>query len=75
MDPQTVKLAGLVEARRDLVNRRTQVLNQLTSLRRDYYPQPSNWWTTSTPNWPWLSCTAGPNCWSSASNSSAKPWP
>jgi transposase len=38
-DPQTVKLAGLVEARRDLVNRRTQVLNQLTSLLRDYYPQ------------------------------------
>jgi hypothetical protein len=38
-DPQTVKLAGLVEARRDLVDRRTQVLNQITSLLRDYYPQ------------------------------------
>jgi transposase len=38
-DPQTVKLAGLVEARRDLVDRRTQGLNQLTSLLRAYYPQ------------------------------------
>lgn len=38
-DPQTVKLAGLVEARRDLVDRRTQVLNQITSLLRAYYPQ------------------------------------
>jgi len=38
-EPQTVKLAGLVEARRDLVDRRTQVLNQTTSLLRAYYPQ------------------------------------
>ena len=38
-DPPTIKLAGLVEARRDLVDRRTQVLNQLTSLLRSYYPQ------------------------------------
>lgn len=38
-DDQTVKLAGLVEARRDLVDRRTQVLNQMTSLLRAYYPQ------------------------------------
>jgi len=38
-DSQTVKLAGLVEARRDLVDRRTQVLNQITSLLRGYYPQ------------------------------------
>lgn len=38
-DPQTLKLAGLVEARRDTVDRRTQVLNQITSLLRDYYPQ------------------------------------
>ena len=38
-DPPTVKLAGLVEARRDTVDRRTQVLNQLTSLLRAYYPQ------------------------------------
>jgi transposase len=38
-DPQTLKLAGLVEVRRDLVDRRTQVLNQLTSLLRTYYPQ------------------------------------
>ena len=38
-DPQTVKLTGLVEVRRHLVDRRTQVLNQLTSLLRDYYPQ------------------------------------
>ncbi len=38
-DGQTLKLAGLVEARRDLVDRRTQVLNQTTSLLRAYYPQ------------------------------------
>jgi transposase len=38
-DAQTLKLTGLVEARRDFVNRRTQVLNQITSLLRDYYPQ------------------------------------
>jgi transposase len=38
-DPQTVKLTGLVEVRRDLVDRRTQVLNELTSLLRTYYPQ------------------------------------
>jgi transposase len=38
-DPQSVKLTGLVEARRHLVERRTQVLNQLTSLLRAYYPQ------------------------------------
>jgi transposase len=38
-DAQTLKLTGLVEARRDFVDRRTQVLNQLTSLLRAYYPQ------------------------------------
>ena len=38
-DAQTLKLAGLVEARRDLVDRRTQGLNQITSLLRTYYPQ------------------------------------
>lgn len=38
-DPATVELDGLVQVRRDLVNRRTQVLNQITSLLRDYYPQ------------------------------------
>jgi transposase len=38
-DPQTLKLSGLVEARRQLVDQRTQVLNQLTSLLRSYYPQ------------------------------------
>lgn len=38
-DAQTLKLTGLVEARRDFVNRRTQVLNQITSLLRAYYPQ------------------------------------
>jgi len=31
-DPQTLKLAGLVEARRDLVDRRTTLLNQPTRL-------------------------------------------
>ena len=38
-DPQTLKLAGLVEARRDLVDRRTTLLNQLTSLLKSYFPQ------------------------------------
>ncbi len=38
-DPQTLKLSGLVEVRRDAVDRRTQVFNQLTSLLRSYYPQ------------------------------------
>ena len=38
-DSQTLKLAGLVETRRDMVDRRTQVLNQLTTLLRTYYPQ------------------------------------
>jgi transposase len=38
-DPQTVKLAGLVAARRDLVDQRTTLLNQLTSLLKSYYPQ------------------------------------
>jgi len=38
-DPATTQLAGLVEVRRDLVDRRTQVLNQLTSLLRAFYPQ------------------------------------
>lgn len=38
-DEQTQELAGLVEIRRDLVDRRTQVLNQMTSLLKTYYPQ------------------------------------
>ena len=38
-DPQTRQLAGLVEARRRMVDRRTAVLNQLTSLLKGYYPQ------------------------------------
>ena len=38
-DPQTLKLAGLVQARRDLVDRRTALLNQMTSLLKSYYPQ------------------------------------
>ena len=38
-DAATTQLAGLVEVRRDLVDRRTQVLNQLTSLLRAFYPQ------------------------------------
>ena len=38
-DPQTLKLAGLVEARRDMVDRRTTLLNKLTSLLKCYYPQ------------------------------------
>jgi len=38
-DPQTLKLSGLVQARRDLVDRRTALLNQLTSLLKSYYPQ------------------------------------
>ena len=38
-DPETAKLSGLVEARRDMVDRRTTLLNQLTSLLKSYYPQ------------------------------------
>lgn len=38
-DAQTQQLRALVQARRDMVDRRTQVLNQLTSLLRSYYPQ------------------------------------
>jgi transposase len=38
-DELTRTLQGLVEARRDLVDRRTQVLNQLTGLLKTYYPQ------------------------------------
>jgi transposase len=38
-DAATRKLAALVELRRDLVDRRTQALNQLTSLLKSYYPQ------------------------------------
>lgn len=38
-DPATLKLTRLVEARRDIVDRRTALLNQLTSLLKSYYPQ------------------------------------
>lgn len=38
-DELTRTLLGLVQARRDLVDRRTQVLNQLASLLKTYYPQ------------------------------------
>ena len=38
-DAPTQKLAGLVAARRGLVDRRTTVLNQLTSLLKGYFPQ------------------------------------
>jgi len=38
-DATTRQLAGLCEARRDLVDRRTQLLNQLNSLLKKYYPQ------------------------------------
>jgi Transposase/Transposase IS116/IS110/IS902 family len=38
-DDSTRHLNLLVQARRDAVNRRTQVLNQLTSLLKSYYPQ------------------------------------
>jgi len=38
-EPQTRLLSMLVETRRNLVNRRTQLTNQLTSLLKNYYPQ------------------------------------
>lgn len=38
-DEATRRLGLLVEARRTLVNRRTQLSNQLTSLLKNYYPQ------------------------------------
>lgn len=39
----TRKLAALVQARRDAVDRRSQALNQLTSLLKTYYPQALEW--------------------------------
>src|SRR5260370_2531294 len=38
-DDLTVKLAELVHARRDIVDRRTQTINQPTSVLKTYYPQ------------------------------------
>jgi transposase len=38
-DEATRTLAGLVEARRKAVDRRTMLVNQLTSTLKDYYPQ------------------------------------
>src|SRR5262249_33163804 len=38
-DTATRKLEALVELRRDVVDRRTQTLNQLTALLKGYYPQ------------------------------------
>lgn len=38
-DPITVKLGGLVEARRKLVDQRTQVILRIESLLKTYYPQ------------------------------------
>jgi Transposase/Transposase IS116/IS110/IS902 family len=38
-DTDTQMLDALVQARRDMVDRRTQVLNQLTALLKTYYPQ------------------------------------
>jgi len=38
-DPLTLQLAGLVQTRRKIVDRRTAVFNELTSLLKSYYPQ------------------------------------
>jgi transposase len=38
-DAATRELAGLCQARRDLVDRRTQLLNQFTACLKQYYPQ------------------------------------
>lgn len=38
-DPQTVKLAGLTQTRRQLVDQSTDLTNQITSLLRSYFPQ------------------------------------
>jgi transposase len=38
-EPEARRLAALVQLRRDTVDRRTQTLNQLTSLLKSYYPQ------------------------------------
>lgn len=38
-DAATRQLAGLCEARRDLVDRRTQLLNQLSACLKKFYPQ------------------------------------
>jgi transposase len=38
-DEQTRHLTALVQTRRDMVDRRTQLLNQMSSLLKSYYPQ------------------------------------
>lgn len=42
-NPATRTLAGLVQARRKAVDRRTLLTNQLTSLLKDFYPQALGW--------------------------------
>jgi transposase len=42
-DPQTRALQRLVEYRRDVVNQRTALTNQLTQLLKDYFPQALDW--------------------------------
>lgn len=42
-DPQTRSLQGLVQARRQLVDQRTALTNQLTSRLKNYFPQALNW--------------------------------
>jgi transposase len=42
-DPQTRKLRLLTEYRRDCVDRRTALTNQLTSMLKNYFPQSLSW--------------------------------
>ena len=42
-DPQTRALQRLVEFRREIVNQRTALTNQLTQVLKDYFPQALDW--------------------------------
>jgi transposase len=42
-DPQTRALQRLVEFRRQIVNQRTALTNQLTQILKDYFPQALDW--------------------------------
>ena len=59
-DAPTVKLSGLVEVRRDLVDRRTQECSiKSPASCALIIPRPSSWWARWTRNWRWISSPAG----------------
>ena len=60
-DAQTLLLVGLVQARRGMVDRRTAVLNQLTSLLKAYYPQALAVLQNLNTSWLWPFFGVGPS--------------